>query len=125
MMEWKRTAYFMQLISREDIVKNIRDKEGDSALHFAARLGDEQSLKALLSHKNIDVNLRNNQANTALHLAVSAGSIACVKQLLMQKDINVHIRNVVCYTPLGLAELLHRPEYRGIFWLLMQHHATE
>ena len=125
MMEWKRTAYFMQLISREDIVKNIRDKEGDSALHFAARLGDEQSLKALLSHKNIDVNLRNNQANTALHLAVRAGSIACVKQLLMQKDINVHIRNVACYTPLGLAKLSNKQERNEIIKLLEKYHATE
>ncbi len=59
----------------------LRDNEGNTALHLAARNGNNSILQVLLAH-GADINVQNRQGNTALHLVTQAGNGALIQQLL-------------------------------------------
>ena len=49
---------------------NALDKQKESCLHLAIRVGDVEMVKVLLQHPHIDLNVQNRLGRTALHLAV-------------------------------------------------------
>ncbi|CAH1247176.1 NFKB1 [Branchiostoma lanceolatum] len=77
----------------------LPDRHGNSAVHLAAKAGDEKSLQAIL--RNIpaqapgitntpDINAHNFEGFTPVHLAVMAGSLGALKELVTgQTDVNV------------------------------------
>ncbi|XP_078577354.1 nuclear factor NF-kappa-B p105 subunit-like [Branchiostoma floridae x Branchiostoma japonicum] len=77
----------------------LPDRHGNSAVHLAAKAGDEKSLQAIL--RNIpaqapgvantpDINAHNFEGFTPVHLAVMASNLGALKELVMAKvDVNV------------------------------------
>lgn len=63
-------------------ISEMRDNQGNSALHLAARLGHIKVLQALVQECFCDVHAFNKNGFTPLHLAASAGRLECVKLLI-------------------------------------------
>ncbi|TRY91093.1 hypothetical protein DNTS_020394 [Danionella cerebrum] len=62
----------------------LTDREGNTALHLAAQLKNDQILQVLLKHKTVSplFNVVNSAGECALHLAVRGGRLECVRALL-------------------------------------------
>ena len=54
---------------------------GDTALHWAARYGWAECVRALLSHPGIDVNIKNNEGRTAM-MEAGYKSLGVFKQMM-------------------------------------------
>ena len=68
---------------------DIRDGNGDTALHKAARGGHLQVIQVLVS-SGADVNMKNKFGNTALHIAAHEGHLQVVQHLLSSgADVNM------------------------------------
>lgn len=66
----------------KDAGRLTKDRSGSTALHHAARQGDEEALALLLQTAEGDVNGRNDAGETPLLAAVRAGAVGCVRRLL-------------------------------------------
>ena len=73
-------------------IYNIKDKNMNTALHYAVIYNNSDSLNILL---DIDSNINNinNEGNTSLHLAVYNNNINIINLLLKNKDIDVNLLN--------------------------------
>jgi ankyrin repeat protein len=81
-----------RMISRNNIDINMVDEERMTALHHAAKLGNDKIIELLLDIKELDVNKQGGtQGLTALHYASSVGCIKCVKLLLNHQNININV----------------------------------
>jgi ankyrin repeat protein len=69
---------------------NQTDKDGVSALMWAAYNGHTAIVKSLLTHKNINVNQADIKGHTALMGAAYNNQIKVTEELLRHKDINVN-----------------------------------
>jgi len=90
---------------RPDI--NLRDLEGRTALHFAARHQPEV-VKTLVACEGIDANLKDNHDRTPLHLAIRHQPES-IYYLLEKADIS--IRDGDGQTPHDLMKKHHRNGY--------------
>ena len=84
---------------------NIQNKYGETALHYAAKLGREVCVRdVLLRRTDIKPNIKDHRAgNTPLHEAAKNGHTEIVTMLLAHQDINPNLRNDAGFTPLQLA----------------------
>ncbi|VFQ63915.1 unnamed protein product [Cuscuta campestris] len=57
-------------VGAQGTLDNIRDKEGRTALHFAARAGNTFMCKYLVNHLKLDINAQDEEGNTPLHYAI-------------------------------------------------------
>lgn len=80
---------------------NTPDDKGETALHYAAQLGDQQMVQALLYYK-ADVDPRDQFGNTPLHWAAQRGSIT-VLQMLIDAKAAIDPQNRQGITPLMMA----------------------
>jgi ankyrin repeat protein len=62
-------------------IKN-KDKENNTALHFAVSYNSEELVNLVLQNNAAFVNSRNNKGESALHIAVNIGNIKIVEQLI-------------------------------------------
>ena len=89
---------------RKESKLNDQNKYGETALHFAAKLGRKICVEVLLMRSDIQPNIKDNRAgNTPLHEAAKNGHTEVVKMLLAHQDINPNLRNDAGFTPLQLA----------------------
>lgn len=104
-------------ISREDkleLIKNfikmgsnpnIKNKNGNSALHIATLFGDKDLVKALiLNYKNIDINSLNNKGRTVVYLAAELNKVDILKEFL-ELGADLNIKDIYSLTPLDIAVL--------------------
>ena len=77
----KRLFYVYALLKAPGIDLNLADKDGFTALHWAAWSGMRLSLTAL-AHAGVDVNARENAGYTPLMLAAMRGNAETVEALL-------------------------------------------
>jgi ankyrin repeat protein len=77
------TSILCKRKSREGADINAKDRNGDTALHFASEIGHLAVTKALLSG-GADVLAVNNQGELPIHYAVFLGNSAIAKCLLQQ-----------------------------------------
>lgn len=70
---------------------NVRDENGGTALHFAARAGRVEIMKQLISF-NANVNAQNHRGTTPLHLAI-AGTHLQAMSLLVEHGADVKLPN--------------------------------
>ena len=87
----------IQILLQTDLNLEERDKDGRTALLWAAATGKETLAKLLLSGRirnNADIDATNNRGKTALHLAVESKSnrLALVK-VLLEHGANVHAQS--------------------------------
>ena len=83
-------------------VFNAKDNIGTTALHNAARAGQEETCKFLIG-KGCDVNEVNNYRDSPLHCAAELGQISTCKALL-EKGANPDNQNEDENTPYHLAQ---------------------
>ena len=77
---------------------NIRNHEGNTALHKAASTGKNEEVTNLIK-KGVDLNTQNYDGNTALHLAASNGYTAVITTLI-KAEANLNIQNQMKTTAL-------------------------
>ncbi|MFA6527391.1 MAG: ankyrin repeat domain-containing protein [Candidatus Babeliales bacterium] len=87
---------------------NARDGDGNTALHFAAKAGNNV-LAAFLIDQGAEVNAKGDKGNAALHFAAKAGNEELVT-LLLNKHAEVNIRNNYRETPLHEASKGNQPK---------------
>lgn len=80
---------------------NSKDKNGRTALHYAAMLGKLDALTILIE-KGADIETQDNDGNTALYLAVMLGKLDAAKTLV-EKGALIEIRDKDGNTALHIA----------------------
>ena len=88
---------------RKETKINAQNNYGETALHYAAKLGRGNCTDYLLRRTDIDLNIKDNRGNTPLHEAAKNGRTEVVTMLLEHEDINPNLRNAAGFTPLQLA----------------------
>ena len=92
LMKWEDEI--IRMLLRTDLDLEAKDKEGRTALLWAAATGKVNLVKLVLTgrtHNNANIKATNNRGKTALHLAVESKTnrLALVKTLL-EHEANVH-----------------------------------
>ena len=82
---------------------DIRDKNGNTMLHYACRLKFAKEMFEFLIGCGADVNAVNNKLETPLHLAVLASSSKDLTSILLRHNAQLDRVNQKGYTPLMLA----------------------
>ena len=80
---------------------NLRDKDGNTPLHFACYVGDLDIVKLIID--SVDPDVTNNKKRTGLHLACRKGHKTTVKWLLIHVKCNPNLRDIDGNTPLHFA----------------------
>jgi uncharacterized protein len=80
---------------------NLADDKGETALHYAAQLGDQQMIQALLYFKAA-IDPRDQFGNTPLHWAAQSGNTAVI-QMLVDAKAAIDPQNRQGVTPLMMA----------------------
>jgi ankyrin repeat protein len=92
----------MYLLNQENVNGNIKDKCGETLLHYACNNINNLPVdifKLLIETMGGDVNIQNNSNQTPIHLAfhcfhpTHGGNITALMYLLSQKDINGNIKD--------------------------------
>ena len=93
----------------EFIIKNLSNKEkeinnvdslGNSALHLAVTLKDNEEIISCLIQNGADVNLKNIKGQTPLHLACGKNRVENINVLLSEPKINYNPIDYLGFTPL-------------------------
>lgn len=82
----------------------MKDTDGATPLHFAARHGCADSSKVLLSNSLSSVNFQDNSGMTPFHLACASGKLELC-ELFLEHKANIRMRTVEDKSPLHLAAL--------------------
>ena len=98
---------FVQILIGNVTNINLRNIQGQTALHKAALLGDTDIMSIILNH-DADVDAQDNSGLTPLHLSISEFKLPFV-ELLLQHGANVGLHDNNHQTPLHLAS------QRGLF----------
>jgi ankyrin repeat protein len=80
---------------------NLTNKNGDTALHWAAR-NNFIDIVILLVKNQAEVNIKNNKGFTSLHWSVAGGHLEIV-EILLNNGADPNIKNIYDTTPLALA----------------------
>lgn len=80
---------------------NLPDDKGETALHYAAQLGDQRMVEALLYYK-ASIDPRDQFGNTPLHWAAQRGNVA-ILQMLIDAKAAIDPQNRQGITPLMMA----------------------
>ena len=79
---------------------NVKDSDGQTPLHIAARVDSVEMARLLLAH-GANVNANDNQGKTPLFAAARKGSREMV-ELLIARGADINVRNNEGWTPLHL-----------------------
>ena len=77
-------------LGREDV--NLSDSDGWTALHIAARNGNNDICRLLLSVPTVDVNVKNKWKSTPLMIAAGSGNLDVVELLLRHPRTQVDLQ---------------------------------
>ena len=80
----------------------LKSTNGSTALHFAARRGNDQVAGLLVHHAKVDVNARDSAHMTALHLACVSGNVA-ISKMLLERGADIRAKSTELLTPLHIA----------------------
>ena len=87
------------LPNKEKDINNV-DSLGNSALHLAVTLKNNEEIINCLINNGADINLKNSKAQTPLHLACGKNRIENINVLLMNPKINYNPIDYLGFTPL-------------------------
>ena len=80
----------------------LASTNGSTALHFAARRGNEEVAELLVHRARADVNSQDSAHMTALHLACVSGN-AAISKTLLEQGANIRAKSTELMTPLHTA----------------------
>jgi len=83
---------------------SLRDKNGSTPLHLAARRGNDEIVKVFLDQPSVEVDAKDDSGKTALHLACSEGHRK-VCQILLNFGADIKAVSADKTTPLHSAIL--------------------
>ena len=83
---------------------NVKDDDGNTALHKAAVRGNRIDVIRALADYGIDLNAENNDGNTALHKAASRGKISIIRALA-ELGADMNAKNERRNSPLYIAAM--------------------
>ena len=81
-------AVILRLLMERGIKLDIRDHQGSSPVHWAAREGRPDNLKLLIEEAGVDPKQRNNGGLSPLHLAASNGHLEIVRYLIEERGMD-------------------------------------
>lgn len=82
---------------------NVRDREGNTALHYGIMMNIRHELIVFLIDNHADVTLVNNEGKNALHHATAYFNMIDIIRLLCEKGAGPDIRDFYGYTPIDIA----------------------
>lgn len=94
---------FNNLINRNDICPNFQDENGNTILHHAVIIKDEDFQNSIINNPKVNINIQNKQLNTALHLAIKEKNESFAIKLIKNENINLNLKNINGKIPLNLA----------------------
>jgi len=97
----ERSHRIVRFLVRRGADFSIRDRFGNTALHYASRAGNYKTARHLLK-KGANINNRNKKRETPLHLAVRAARLKLVK-FLLENGANPKLHDAAGKTPLRIA----------------------
>lgn len=109
------SATLVELVISYGACVSLTDKDGYTALHWAAAINNAASVQLLVANKAY-INQQGNDGETPLHRACRFGSAAAVKKLLELKA-DRHIRNADFESPydvMGIYASRLTPSTRGL-----------
>ena len=104
-----QVVFLKNLTYVEFIVENLPNKEkdinnvdslGNSALHLAVTLNDNEEIVTYLINQGCDINLKNNKQQTPLHLASGKNKIEIINILLANPKTDYNPVDYQGFTPL-------------------------
>lgn len=98
---------------------DVKDKFGNSVLHWSVWNNGNEKLVELLIKNNAEVNIQNNTGSSVLHWSILKGSEELVK-LLLKNKANVNVQTGTGITPLMMAA---NEGYEGIVRVLLEYGA--
>lgn len=76
------------------------DTSGNTPLHNAAYLGNQQTVRDLLTSHKYELNCTNSEDKTPLHLACTRGHVDIVRTLLLSEfGADINSRDIVIIIP--------------------------
>ena len=104
-VRWGYEKMVKLLLKYDSNLANVQNKDGDTALHFAAkrRSRDESIVNLLLEHNPDLIDIQNKNGDTALHMAVGERNESMVNLLLERDPDLIDIQNKNGDTVLHLA----------------------
>ncbi|KRX08760.1 Ankyrin repeat-containing domain [Pseudocohnilembus persalinus] len=83
----------VELFTQNNIDVNIQTSTGESALHMASNIGQEDVAKLLLKDKNIQVNIKNQLGETPLIQSIQEGQFHIFNILIKRNDIDINVKD--------------------------------
>jgi tetratricopeptide (TPR) repeat protein len=111
---------FIHLLLKKGAEVNVKDKNGETPLHYSASYGHANISEYLITH-GAEINIQNNIGETPLHTAVYWGYKDII-ELMIKKGADLNIKDENGKTALKTAIEMN---YRGLSELLREHGATE
>ncbi|XP_014561660.1 hypothetical protein COCVIDRAFT_22261 [Bipolaris victoriae FI3] len=96
----ERTHYIEMILQRKFVDPNIQDEFGRTALSWAVRHGDEETVKQLLGTGKVDPDTKDENGSTLLLLAAQHGHDGVVKQLLDTGKVDADAKDKNECTPI-------------------------
>ena len=96
------TRLVRSLIRHNAVDVNLRDPNGQTALHHMVRFGSEEKLNWLLAHAEVDVNVTDDRGCTPLITAAHQKSPEMISMLLSHTAIDVNMQDINGETALHL-----------------------
>ena len=85
----------------------MKNKNRNTAVHFAVRKGHLEIVQALLAKENLDLkeklalNVKHRFTATSLHFSVRQGSLDIVNALLLQANLDLTIKTILLHPSLN------------------------
>lgn len=95
-------AAFVALLLEKGANIDVKDKQGYTALHWAAKSGHTMVIRVLAEHK-AELHAKCNKGGTALYYAIEQDRLDSVVSLVKDYGLKVNINNAEGETPLHLA----------------------
>lgn len=96
----------LELLIERGANPSLTSSNGSTALHLAARRGNDQIAELLLRHPKVDVNAKDLASMTPLHLACVSGNVA-ISKMLLGRGADIRAKSNELMTP------LHTSVYHG------------
>ena len=92
----------VKLLIQRGANPTLVSSNGSTALHFAARRGNDKIAECLVHHAKVDVNGQDLSHMTALHLACVSGNVT-ISKMLMDRGADIRAKSTELMTPLHTA----------------------